>query len=89
MEAVLGEEVLVSPAILEKLKDGEVARSPGMKYKHYAPKAQVTILRGDFDKYRAFVDANKADGRLGRSALTGRAHSWACRSSSTGKTMTA
>ena len=54
--------VLVSPAILEKLKDGEVARSPGMKYKHYAPKAQVTILRGDFDKYRAFVDANKADG---------------------------
>ena len=62
MEAVLGEEVLVSPAILEKLKDGEVARSPGMKYKHYAPKAQVTILRGDFDKYRAFVDANKADG---------------------------
>ena len=62
MEAVLGEEVLVSPAILEKLGDGEVARSPGMKYKHYAPKAQVTILRGDFDKYRAFVDANKADG---------------------------
>lgn len=62
MEAVLGEEVLVSPAILEKLRDGEVARSPGMKYKHYAPKAQVTILRGDFDKYRAFVDANKADG---------------------------
>ena len=62
MEEVLGEEVLVSPAILEKLKDGEVARSPGMKYKHYAPKAQVTILRGDFDKYRAFVDANKADG---------------------------
>lgn len=32
MEEVLGEEVLVSPAILEKLKDGEVARSPGMKY---------------------------------------------------------
>ena len=32
MEAVLGEEVLVSPAILEKLKDGEGARSPGMKY---------------------------------------------------------
>ena len=39
MEAVLGEEVLVSPAILEKLGDGEVARSPGMKYKHYANKA--------------------------------------------------
>ena len=62
MEAVLGEEVLVSPAILEKLKDGEVARSPGMKYKHYAPKAQVTILHGSFDKYKTFVKEHAAPG---------------------------
>ena len=62
MEAVLGEEVLVSPAILEKLKDGEVARSPGMKYKHYAPKAQVTILHGNFDKYKTFVEEHTAPG---------------------------
>ena len=62
MEEVLGEEVLVSPAILEKLKDGEVARSPGMKYKHYAPKAQVTILRGDFAKYKAYVEQHVAPG---------------------------
>lgn len=62
MEAVLGEEVLVSPAILEKLKDGEVARSPGMKYKHYAPKAQVTILHGSFDKYKTFVKEHTAPG---------------------------
>lgn len=62
MEAVLGEEVLVSPAILEKLKDGEVARSPGMKYKHYAPKAQVTILRGDFAAYRAFLEQHQEEG---------------------------
>ena len=62
MEAVLGEEVLVSPAILEKLKEGEVARSPGMKYKHYAPKAQVTILRGDFTRYKAYVEQHAAPG---------------------------
>lgn len=62
MEAVLGEEVLVSPAILEKLKDGEVARSPGMKYKHYAPKAQVTILRGSFEAYRAYITQHQAAG---------------------------
>ena len=62
MEAVLGEEVLVSPAILEKLKEGEVARSPGMKYKHYAPKAQVTILRGDFARYKAYVEQHAAPG---------------------------
>lgn len=62
MEAVLGEEVLVSPAILEKLKEGEVARSPGMKYKHYAPKAQVTILQGDFDAYRRYVTEHQGEG---------------------------
>ena len=62
MEAVLSEAVLVSPAILEKLKDGEVARSPGMKYKHYAPKAQVTILRGDFAAYRQYVKEHAGPG---------------------------
>lgn len=62
MEAVLGEEVLVSPAILEKLKEGEIARSPGMKYKHYAPKAQVTILQGDFEAYRRYVTEHQGEG---------------------------
>ena len=62
LEAVLGEEVIVSPAILEKLKDGEIARSPGMKYKHYAPKAQVTILRGSLDAYTAYVRAHAEPG---------------------------
>ena len=49
-------------AILEKLKDGEVARSPGMKYKHYAPKADVTILKGSFDAYRDYIAAHAGDG---------------------------
>lgn len=62
METVLGEEVQVSPAILEKLKEGEVARSPGMKYKHYAPKAQVTILRGNFEAYCRYVAEHAAPG---------------------------
>lgn len=65
MEQVLGEEVVVSHAILEKLGDGEVARSPGMKYKHYAPKAQVTILRGSFQAYRKYLAAHAADGVWG------------------------
>lgn len=62
MEEVLGEEVLVSHAILEKLRPGETARSPGMKYKHYAPKAQVTILKGDFAKYKAYLQQHAAPG---------------------------
>ena len=38
LEAVIG-KVEVAAAVLEEMKKDEVAASPGMKYKHYAPKA--------------------------------------------------
>ena len=53
LERALGEEVEVSKAILEKLPEGAVVRSPGMKYKHYAPKADVTLLEGSFEQFKA------------------------------------
>ncbi|MEI3406776.1 MAG: Sua5 family C-terminal domain-containing protein [Christensenellales bacterium] len=31
---------------MSPLKEGDVARSPGMKYKHYAPKAKTVIFSG-------------------------------------------
>ena len=62
LERALGEEVEVSKAILEKLPEGAVVRSPGMKYKHYAPKADVTILKGSFDAYRDYIAAHAGDG---------------------------
>ena len=34
-----------------EFKDGEVPRSPGVKYKHYAPKAEVTVIKGNFVEY--------------------------------------
>lgn len=58
LERALGEEVEVSAAILEKLPEGAVVRSPGMKYKHYAPKADITILDGSFEQFRAYVQAH-------------------------------
>lgn len=44
-------DVLGSVVKNYEFKDGEVPRSPGVKYKHYAPKAEVTVIRGDFGKY--------------------------------------
>lgn len=55
MEEVLGCEVQVAQAVLQPLPEGQSAPSPGMKYKHYAPKAEVTILRGSAAAYRAFL----------------------------------
>lgn len=88
MEAVLGEEVLVNHAILEKLKDGEVARSPGMKYKHYAPKADVTILKGALMP-TAIILPPTLGTASGRSALTVRKPSSPFRPSLTAKRGTA
>ena len=46
LSAVIG-EVEVSKSILSPLKSGEVAASPGMKYRHYAPNAAVTVVCGE------------------------------------------
>ena len=45
LEHVLG-GVFVDPAIQENVAQGVVPKAPGMKYKHYAPKAQVIIVDG-------------------------------------------
>lgn len=62
LEQVLGKPVALSDAILHKLKEGEVAASPGMKYKHYSPKANVILLNGDAAAYRTYVEAHAGEG---------------------------
>ncbi|NLD59430.1 MAG: threonylcarbamoyl-AMP synthase [Clostridiales bacterium] len=36
----------IDPAVLAPLSEGEAPRSPGMKYRHYAPMGEVTAFRG-------------------------------------------
>ena len=48
LEKVLG-HVECDKAILEKMGEGEKPLAPGMKYRHYAPKAPVIGLRGSDD----------------------------------------
>ena len=60
LEEVLG-EISVSHAVFEKLREGEKVQSPGMKYKHYAPKAAVSIIKGSFEQYKKFVKAQKEE----------------------------
>lgn len=49
-------ETLVADAVLHDLKEGETAASPGMKYKHYAPKADITILKGSLEKFIEYTE---------------------------------
>jgi L-threonylcarbamoyladenylate synthase len=62
LEETLGCPVAVSDAVLHALPQGQQAPSPGMKYKHYAPKAEVTIVKGDLAAYSAYVAAHKQPG---------------------------
>ncbi len=54
--------VELSHAVLEKLGEGETAASPGMKYKHYAPKAKVTLVKGSRERYADFVNSRAGEG---------------------------
>jgi len=55
IESVIG-GVEVHPAALGHLIHGEyVARSPGMKYRHYAPRAKVVVIEGEITVAREAI----------------------------------
>lgn len=58
LEKILG-RVEVARAVTEGMKKDETALSPGMKYKHYAPKAKVIIINASKEKYEKFVNMQK------------------------------
>lgn len=63
LEAVLG-RVEVHPAVFSALQSEAQAASPGMKYKHYAPKTKVIIVKGSLEAFCGFINAQKPCGAL-------------------------
>ena len=59
MTALIG-EIVVDDAVLNKLEEGATASSPGMKYKHYAPSADITIIKSDFDCFKSLCESENA-----------------------------
>ena len=61
------DEVAVAESVLRPLKEGEKALSPGMLYKHYAPKGTLTLVKGEPAKVQSLMkklyDAAKQDGK--------------------------
>lgn len=61
LEEVLG-EVVTDQAILPENKDKLLQpKAPGMKYKHYAPKAELTIVTGDAKKVQQTINQQITD----------------------------
>lgn len=55
LRSVLG-EIEVDDAVLNPLKAGERVSSPGMKYKHYSPTADITLVRGEYSDFCRYVN---------------------------------
>ncbi|MDD4445103.1 MAG: L-threonylcarbamoyladenylate synthase [Eubacteriales bacterium] len=47
IEAALGQPVTYDPAITEPMDPKSAPRAPGMKYRHYAPRAEMIVFKGD------------------------------------------
>ncbi|WBY63486.1 MAG: Threonylcarbamoyl-AMP synthase [Thermocaproicibacter melissae] len=61
LQAVLG-RVDVDKAVLNPLPKDAKPLSPGMKYKHYSPKANIIIIQSDEKTFADFVNSHKAPG---------------------------
>lgn len=55
-------EVEIDNGVLHKLENDEKVASPGMKYKHYSPKAKVIVINADFDSFCEYVNKRAKDG---------------------------
>ncbi len=66
LSEVLQEEVVIDPGIIAA-DDTRKPKAPGMKYKHYAPKAEMTIVDGAQDavihKINELTAAKRAEGK--------------------------
>ena len=61
LRAALGEGA-VDPAVTRRMGAGERPRAPGMKYRHYAPKAPVTVVTGEPERSAAYIAAHAGPG---------------------------
>lgn len=51
-------DVIIDPAILHEVEEGAKVASPGMKYKHYSPKADIIMVESNLDEFLNVVEKN-------------------------------
>ena len=54
-------DVVIDPAILHEVEAGAKVASPGMKYKHYSPKADIIMVESSLSDFTALVEKNYGD----------------------------
>lgn len=61
LETVLG-PVEIDPAVRRQMRVGEKPKAPGMAYRHYAPRAPVTVVAGDAKATADYILAHAKSG---------------------------
>ncbi|MBE6981940.1 MAG: threonylcarbamoyl-AMP synthase [Ruminococcaceae bacterium] len=56
------EELVIDKAVTAQLQAGDVVKAPGMKYRHYAPNAQVLIVKGSRESAARYIHAHFVPG---------------------------
>lgn len=51
----VAETVLLDDAILHEIQAGQAVRSPGMKYQHYSPIANVILIESSYEAYCNYI----------------------------------
>ena len=64
IEAVLGQAIEISPAVARAPEDDAPTPSPGMKYRHYAPCAELTLVHGPLRAFIELAQRERPDGLL-------------------------
>ena len=64
MLAEVTPDVRIDKGVLHAVENGVKVASPGMKYKHYSPKAKVTLVEGTAKQFAAYVKAHADEGTL-------------------------
>jgi len=62
IEKALNKEVLIAKEVTAGVNDDSKVLSPGMKYKHYSPNAEVIIINSNLEKFITYIDSHKDDG---------------------------
>lgn len=61
LKDVLG-EISIDKTIIDS-SSAERPKAPGMKYRHYAPKGELTIIQGDQDKVVSFINSKAKEAK--------------------------
>lgn len=57
-------DITMDKAVLSELQKGEKTSSPGMKYKHYAPKTESFLVEGSSEKFADFVNSKETSAAI-------------------------